>query len=103
MICAVGPRADLMLKSTRRRLAGGASQSPPARALRASRNRREGGDYVFGIAIRGAALLGLAEGDRKALAALLGAGAEAQAPSLAAFAGIRREDGDLWVEGRLLY
>ena len=100
--CAVGPRADLMLKSTRRRLAGAASRSPAVRALRAARGRVQDAPYVLGVALRGAGFSGLAESDRKAIAALVGAGGEAQVPGLAAFAGFLR-DGGLWIEGRLLY
>ena len=100
-IVAGGPRAYLLVQSVRRRLAAGTERSEAATQLRLARERGKG-DYVLGIAIDGSRLNDLAESDRTALRRSFRAGASALVPSVISLAGFHH-DGDLWLEGRVLY
>ena len=102
-VCAVGPRADLLLKRTRRRIAGAASRSPAARALRIARGRVSDAPYVLGVALHGPGFRDLADKDKEAFARLVGAGEGAQVPGLATFAGFLDDLRGLRIEGRVLY
>ncbi|MHC4819823.1 MAG: hypothetical protein ACYTF8_17390 [Planctomycetota bacterium] len=100
-VVAGGPRADLLARAVRSRVARGASRSRGSFALLDLR-QRGAGPYVVGAIFAAAGLDGLPPADRRALGAMFHAGADAQAPRALAIAGFR-EDGALVVTGRALY
>jgi hypothetical protein len=100
-VVAGGPRADLLARAVRSKVARGASRSLGSFALLDLR-KRGAGDYVVGAVFAAAGLEGLPAADRRALAAMFHAGASAQAPRALAFAGFHR-DGVLAFAGRALY
>jgi hypothetical protein len=96
-IVAGGPRADLLARAVRSKVARGPSRSRGSFALLDL--RLEGsGDYVLGAVVAAPGLDGLPPEDRKALAAMFFAGPSAQAPRAIALAGFRR-DGALALTG----
>lgn len=100
-IVAGGPRADLLARAVRSKVARGPNRSRGSFALLDL--RLEGsGDYVLGAVVAAAGLDGLPPEDRKALAAMFFAGPTAQAPRAIALAGFRR-DGALALTGRAGY
>jgi len=101
-VVAIGPRADLLARKVRRHLVEGARGSLATHHLGVVRERG-GAGCVLGIVVRGGGLEGLAETDRSALRALLGAGETATAPKFIAIAGWPSEDGSLRLNGRILY
>jgi len=100
-IVAGGPRADLLARAVRSKVARGANRSRGSFALLDLR-QRGGGDYVVGAVFAAAGLDGFPPEDRQALAAMFHAGANAQAPRALALAGFRK-DGALMLTGRALY
>lgn len=100
-VVAGGPRADLLARAVRSRVARGASRSLGSFLLLDLRQRRRG-DYVVGAVFAAAGLDGLPPADRRALGAMFHAGADAQAPRALAIAGFGAE-GALVLTGRALY
>jgi hypothetical protein len=104
-VFACGRRADLLARAVRRRLAAGSARSPGSVELMRARERAQAagaGDYVIGIVVDAERFGALAESDRAALRALVGASEAAEAPRVVAVAGLRR-NGELALEGRVLY
>ena len=85
-ILAAGPRADLLVRFVRSKVAYGANRSVGSFELLRMRERGSG-DYVLGAVLAGQGLEGMPEEDRKALRALVGATPAAQAPASLAIAG----------------
>lgn len=100
-IVAGGPRADLLARAVRSRVARGASRSLGSFLL-LDLQQRASRPYVIGAVFAAAGLDGLPPADRLALGAMFHAGADAQAPRALAVAGFR-EDGALVLTGRALY
>jgi len=100
-IVAGGPRADLLARAVRSKVARGANRSRGSFALLDLRQQGDG-DYVVGAVFAAAGLDGLPPADRQALSAMFHAGATAQAPRALALAGFRK-DGALTLTGRALY
>jgi hypothetical protein len=98
---AGGPRADLLARAVRSKVARGASRSRGSFALLDLRQQGDG-DYVLGAVLAAPGLDGLPPEDREALAAMFFAGESAQAPRELALAGFR-EDGALVLTGRAVY
>lgn len=100
-VVAGGPRADLLARAVRSRVARGANRSLGSFLL-LDLCQRGGGDYVLGAVFAAVGLDGLPPADRRALGAMFHAGADAQAPRALAVAGFRA-DGALVLTGRALY
>lgn len=100
-IVAGGPRADLLARAVRSRVARGASRSRGSFALLDLRQQGSGA-YILGAVVAAPGLDGLPPADREALAAMFFAGAGAQAPRELALAGFRK-DGALILTGRAVY
>ncbi|MHC4667663.1 MAG: hypothetical protein ACYTFD_04585 [Planctomycetota bacterium] len=101
-VVAAGPRADLLARAVRSKLAWGGSRSLGSFELLNLRQRGGDLDYVLGAVLAGSGLDGLPPADRQLLAALFGARPAARAPQAVAIAGFRR-DGELAIEGRARY
>ena len=100
LIVGGGPRADILVRAVRTKVATGTNRSKGSFAL--FHLREKGREYVFGAVFAGSGLDGLPPDDRAALAAVLGARPEARAARAIAVAGFRDGD-DLSLEGRALY
>jgi hypothetical protein len=100
-VVAGGPRADLLARAVRSRVAWGASRSRGSFVL-LDLHQSHAAPYVVGAVFAAAGLDGLPPADRRALAAMFHAGADAQAPRALALAGFL-EDGALVLTGRALY
>jgi hypothetical protein len=96
-----GGRPDLLARAVRSRVAWGASRSRGSFVL-LDLHQSHAAPYVVGAVFAAAGLDGLPPADRRALAAMFHAGADAQAPRALALAGFL-EDGALVLTGRALY
>jgi len=101
VVAAAGPRADLLARAVRGRLARGAERSPGSMDLFYLRTRPEA-PYVLGVVVAGEGLQGLPEADRAALRAHFRAGDDASAPGSVAVAAFDR-DGTLDLFARVRY
>ncbi|MDH3591568.1 MAG: hypothetical protein OER88_06800 [Planctomycetota bacterium] len=99
--CAVGPRADFLVRAVARRFKRGAKPSSGTNHLWHMRQRGEGG-YIGGIVFESRGLAGLNPDDREGLRALFFGGAAATAPQVLA-AALFRDGKGLRIAGRLIY